>query len=323
MTTPSLKIAIIAGGPAAENAVSRTSAAGVAKAARATWPDVTLLELDSDLPARLINEHFDVAFPVLHGPVGEDGTLQGFLEIVGLPYVGSGVLASACGMNKVVAKQIFRAFGLPVAREMIIEAGEAIDSAVARIADSLPLDVVIKPVGQGSGLGVAFARSREELAAGLRTAQQFHERVLIEERIEGKEITCGVLDDPEPRALMTIEVRTPEGTWYDYQHRYTQGLSEHIIPAEIGEDRNRRVMEIAVLAHRALGCRDLSRVDFVVPESGEPILLEVNTLPGMTPTSLFPDGARASGYTFEDVIRLLILRAWERRETMPLRKPAG
>jgi D-alanine-D-alanine ligase len=145
--------------------------------------------------------------------------------------------------------------------------------------------------------------------------------VLVEERIEGKEVTCGVLEDPEPRALATIEVRTPRVAWYDYEHRYTKGLSEHLIPAKISHEQNRRVMEIAVQAHRALGCRDLSRADFVVPESGEPILLEVNTIPGMTPTSLFPDSARGAGYTFDDVLRKFILRAWERRDSMPMRVP--
>ena len=308
-----LKIAVIAGGPAAEAEVSRSSARGVAQALKESWPHVSLIELDSELPAKLISSSFDVVFPVLHGPVGEDGTVQGLFEILGIPYVGSGVLASACAMNKVVAKQIFRAFGLPVAREVIIDSKQAVKDAVDQVVAALSANVVIKPVGQGSALGVAFADSPETLAQGLRDALAFGDRVLVEERIAGKEVTCAVLEKPDAEALTTVEVRTPEGTWYDFQHRYTQGLSEHVIPAGITDDQNRRTMELAVEAHRALGCRDLSRADFVVPPRGEPVLLEVNTLPGMTPTSLYPDAARAAGYPFADLVRHLVLRAYERR----------
>jgi D-alanine-D-alanine ligase len=312
VSLPTLNIAVIAGGPGAEADVSRSSARGVAEALRETWPDVTPLELDSELPAKLINRRFDLVFPVLHGPPGEDGTVQGFLEILGIPYVGSGVLASACAMNKIVAKQIFRAFGLPVARDVIIERNENVDEAVDRVLRALPMNVVIKPVAQGSAIGVTLAASREELSKGLREALTFGDRVLVEERIAGKEVTCAVLDKPESEALTTIEVRTPQGSWYDFEHRYTQGLSDHIIPADISDEQNRRVMEVAVMAHRALGCRDLSRSDYVVPPQGEPILLEVNTIPGMTPTSLFPDAARASGYSFADLVRHVVLRAFER-----------
>jgi D-alanine-D-alanine ligase len=310
---PTIRIAVIAGGPSAEAEVSRSSGRGVAAALKETWSDVTLLELDAQLPARLLDGGYDVVFPILHGPVGEDGTIQGFLEILGLPYVGSNVLASACAMDKIVAKQMFRAFGLPVARDVIVEAGEPLDAAIARIESTLPRDVVIKPVGQGSGLGVGFASTRDELTAALREALAFGDHVLVEERIFGKEITCAVLERPQPEAFPTLEVRTPAGSWYDFQHRYTQGLSEHVIPAELPDEQNRRVMEIAVTAHRALRCRDLSRADFTVPAEGEPVLLEVNTLPGMTPTSLFPDEARAGGFDFAALVKHLVLRAFSRR----------
>lgn len=312
MSLPPLNIALIAGGPAAEAEVSRSSARSVAAALRETWPGVALLELDSELPAKLLSGRFDVVFPVLHGPPREDGTVQGFLEVLGIPYVGSGVLASACAMNKIVAKQIFRLFGLPVAHDVIIEAHENVDSAVDRVRAVMPMNVVIKPVGQGSAIGVTFAGSREELSKGLRDALIFGDRVLVEERIAGKEVTCAVLERPEADALTTLEVRTPQGTWYDFEHRYAQGLSDHVIPAGISDDQNRRVMDMAVMAHRGLGCRDLSRSDYVVPANGEPILLEVNTIPGMTATSLFPDCAQASGYSFADLVRHLVLRAFER-----------
>jgi D-alanine-D-alanine ligase len=319
MSIPSLKVAVIGGGPGAEREVSLSSANGIAEALRATWPDVVVLDLNGDLPGTLLREKYDVVFPALHGTIGEDGTIQGFLEILGLPYVGSGVLASACGLNKIVAKQIFRAFNLPVAREVIVEAGEPVDAAIDRIERSFPLDVVIKPVAQGSAIGVGFARTREELSEAMHAAQAFGDRILIEERISGKEVTCAVLEKPHAEALTTVEVRTPQGAWYDYSHRYTVGMSEHVIPADLPAARNERVKEIAVLAHQALQCRDFSRADFVVPEGGDPILLEVNTLPGMTPTSLFPDAARSVGFTLEEVARDLVLRAWGRRDSMQMR----
>lgn len=316
MQTPDLKIAVLGGGPGAEREVSLSSANGIARALQATWRDVAVIELDRELPASLLRDRYDVVFPALHGTMGEDGTVQGFLEVFGIPYVGSGVLASACGLNKIVAKQIFRAFGLPVAREVIIEAGEDVDAAIARIERAFPLDVVIKPVAQGSAIGVGFATSRAELARAIEDAQRFGDRILIEERITGKEITCAVLENPDAQALETVEIVTPQGSWYDYAHRYTAGLSDHVIPAGIPAAQNERVKEIAVLAHQALQCRDLSRADFVVPAEGEPILLEVNTLPGMTPTSLFPDAAKSAGYSFEELTRLLVLRAWSRRNAM-------
>jgi D-alanine-D-alanine ligase len=320
---PVLRIALIAGGPSAEAEVSRSSARGVGDALRATWPDVTVLELDEAIGARLISERYDVVFPVLHGPIGEDGTLQGFLEVLGLPYVGSGVAASAIAMNKIVAKQVFRGRGLPVARDVVVERAEPVGAAVRRIEAALPGSVVIKPAGQGSAIGVGFAATRDELAAGLRAAFEHGDRVLVEEQIEGKEITAAVLERPDPEALGTIEVRTPRGAWYDFEHRYTPGLSEHVIPAELPAEQSRRVQEVAVAAHRALGCRDLSRADFVVPSVGEPVLLEVNTLPGMTSTSLYPDAARAAGIPFEELVKHLVLRSWERRSAAARRSPRG
>lgn len=138
--------------------------------------------------------------------------------------------------------------------------------------------------------------------------------MLVEPRVAGREVTCGVLEGIPGEVLPVCEILTPEGSWYDYQHRYTEGLSEHRIPAPLGEERNAAIQAVALAAHRALGCRDLSRSDFVVPEVGDPILLEVNTLPGMTPTSLFPDEARGVGLDFEDLMAHLVERAWARRE---------
>ena len=305
-------IAVVCGGPAAEAEVSRVSGRGVANALLATYEHVSVLELDEAIIDYLKEAQVDVIFPVLHGPPGEDGTFQGFLEIVGIPYVGSGVLASACAMDKIVAKQIFRAHGLPVAKDTIVNRNEGARRAASRVLDLLGADVVVKPSSQGSALGILFGEDLKDLEQALEQAFSYDERVLVEERIEGREITVAILERDGIEALPVIEIRTPPGSWYDYEHRYTPGLSEHIIPAPLPEVQYRRTQEVAKLAHESLLCRDLSRVDFVVPEGGEPIILEVNTIPGMTPTSLYPDAARAAGLSFEALVALLIERALSR-----------
>ena len=305
-------VAVVCGGPAAEAEVSRVSGRGVADALLATYENVVILELDEAITERLKGEHIDVVFPILHGPPGEDGTFQGLLEIVGIPYVGCGVLASACAMDKIVAKQIFRANGLPVAKDIVVKRSEGASKAAGRILDLLGPDVVVKPSSQGSALGVLFAKDAPDLEGALENAFSYDERVLVEERVGGREITVAILEREGIEALPVIEVRTPPGSWYDYEHRYTPGLSEHIIPAPLPEEQYRRTQEVAKLAHESLCCRDLSLVDFVVPEGGEPIVLEVNTLPGMTPTSLYPDAARAAGLSFEALVAYLIERALSR-----------
>lgn len=302
-------IAVVCGGPSAEAEVSRVSGRGVADALRATYSNVILLELDRNIAEALKKNGANMVFPVLHGPPGEDGTFQGFLETLGFPYVGSGVHASAYAMDKVVAKHLFRDAGLPVARDMVVYRRDGTRVAAQQVVKRLGLNVVVKPSRQGSALGVAFPKDITGLEAALEQALSYDERILVEERIEGREITVGILERIDLEALPVIEVRTPQGSWYDYEHRYTPGFSEHIIPAPLPEAQYRRTQELAKLAHTRLGCRDLSRVDFVVPSGGEPVVLEANTLPGMTPTSLYPDAAKAAGLSFEALVAFLIKRA--------------
>lgn len=305
-------VAVVCGGDSAEAEVSRVSGSGVADALRRTYANVTVLELNVGIGEVLKKTVVDVVFPVLHGPPGEDGTFQGFLEIMGIPYVGSGVSASAYAMDKIVAKQIFRTYGLPVAKDVVVCRNEGTLTASRRVHELLGTDVVVKPSRQGSAVGVVFAKDLADLERAMNQAFSYDERVLVEERIEGREITVAILERDELKALPIIEIRTPPGSWYDYDHRYTPGLSEHIIPAPLSEFAYRQTEEIAKLAHKALGCRDLSRVDFLVPDQGELIVLEVNTLPGMTPTSLYPDAARAAGIPFEILVAHFIERAYSR-----------
>lgn len=314
-----LTVAVVCGGTSAEAGVSRVSGRSVAEALRATYADTLLLELNASLADVLKTNGVDVVFPVLHGPPGEDGTFQGFLETLGLPYVGSGVHASACAMDKIVAKHLFRDAGIPVARDRIAHCQEGAPASARRIEDALGKSLVVKPARQGSALGVAFPKDGSELEAAMRDAFAYDERVLVEERIEGKEITVGLLERNGLEALPVIEIRTPAGTWYDFEHRYTPGLSEHLLPAPLPDALYRRTQELAKAAHVILGCRDLSRVDFVVPDNGDPIVLEVNTLPGMTPTSLYPEAAKAAGLSFEELVAHLVERACSRPRRGPKR----
>ena len=308
-----ITVAVICGGASPEAAVSRSSGKQVAHALRASFKDVVQYELDRRLPRHLANRRPDVVFPVLHGPPGEDGTFQGFLEVLGIPYVGSGVRASMCAMDKILAKQIFRAASVPVARDVIIHKHTPVN--VHNILETLGGRVVVKPSQQGSAIGVGFAHDAATLKKALHRAFTYDKRVLIEERVFGKEITVGILERQGIEALPVIEILTPKGSWYDYKHRYTKGLSTHRIPARLSKKQYAQTQRLAVAAHRALGCRDLSRVDFIVPKNGNPIVLEVNTIPGMTPTSLYPDAAKAAGISFEELVKHLIERALERKKT--------
>jgi D-alanine-D-alanine ligase len=301
---------VICGGGSAEAEVSRMSGRMVAEALQRTFPHVVCREPDLQLFDAI--RQADVVFPVLHGPLGEDGSVQGMLEVAGVPYVGCGVLASACALDKVMAKRVFRDLGLPVARDTTVDSVGDDDEAVRQIRDRVGERVVVKPAREGSAVGVVFADGEAEIRTALRAAARYGRSLLVEERLDGAEITVGVLDLDVPRAFPVIEVRTPPGSWYDYQHRYTPGLSEHVIPAPLPQDAYAEVQRMAVEVHRGLGCRDLSRADFIVTGDGRTFLLEVNTLPGMTPTSLYPDGARAAGIEFDELVAYLVRRALAR-----------
>lgn len=310
-----LRIAIISGGTSAEASVSRVSAQGVLAALLVNYQHVLEMELDTDLANKLQTFNPDLVFPVLHGPPGEDGTLQGFLDIMGYAYVGSDVHSSSVAMDKIIAKHIFRAAGLPVIDQITVTRDKSIAASIHAIQEKLGSYVVIKPARQGSALGVMRVSNFDEMHAGLENAFQLDSRLLVEQRIDGKEITVGVIDtETGTRAFPVIEITTAsKDSWYDFEHRYTAGLSEHVMPAELAQDQSIRLQEIAIAAHQSLGCRDISRADFIVPDNNTELLLEVNTLPGMTPTSLYPDGARGYGLDFPALVSFLVERAADRR----------
>ncbi len=303
-----LNVAVLMGGHSAEADVSRSSAREVAAALSQTDCRPTLVEADTGLAAELIALAPDVVFPALHGPPGEDGTVQGLLEMMQLPYVGGDVRSSAFAMDKAVAKLIFQRANLPVLRGVTISDHEDAAAAERRVRAELGDRVVVKPLRQGSALGVTINANGGPLAPALESCRAHPGGALVEEYMLGDEVTVGVLDlyGHQIQPLPVIEIRTADGEWYDFQNRYAPGKSEHIIPPDYPDDVLETLQSIAVSAHQALELRDLSRADFIVDASGRIALLEVNTLPGMTPTSLYPDGAAAIGLSFADLVRALV-----------------
>lgn len=310
------RIAIISGGSSAEAEVSRVSGAKVKEALSVHFPALAQFELDHSLTAKLQDFNPDVVVPMLHGPPGEDGTTQGYLETLGYPYVGSDHASSAYAMNKIVAKQLFRLAKLPVVKDMVLNQNNlgTQQDLHQRISQELGERVVVKPINQGSALGIVRTHL-SALDGILKEAFKFNTLVLLEQFIDGREITAGVLEksDEEPEVLPITEIITPANTWYDYKHRYAPDGAEHVIPAALPKDLNAALKQATLQAHQALGCRDLSRSDFMVTKANDFYLLETNTLPGMTPTSLYPDAANKAGYSLPALMAIFVDNAWQRR----------
>lgn len=311
-----LKIGVLLGGRSAEREVSLRTGEAVFKALLEKGYPAVKIDAGLDVAVRIREEKIDLAFIALHGKHGEDGTIQGLLEMLDIPYTGSGVLASALAGDKVATKKMLICEGLPTPRFIVIgrreSAGPGLESAAGRVEREMGLPVVIKAPSQGSTIGTSFVNRKEEIGSALELSFQYDSVALVEEMIDGTEITASILGNEEPVALPLIEITSASGV-YNYEAKYTPGLSDHIIPPRIPEEQQAVLKELAVRACRALGCRGLSRVDFMVDRQGRPFVLEVNTIPGMTETSLFPDAARAAGIEFPDLVERLVELALERR----------
>lgn len=302
-----LRIAVLLGGRSAEREVSLNTGDQVAVALESLGHAVTRVDTgDIGFIETIRTGGFDVAFICLHGRFGEDGTVQGLLELLELPYVGSGVLASALAMDKVVSKQVFVSAGIKTPAWETVRAGE--DAPLEDISLRLGDKVVVKPVAEGSSVGMSIVHDRSELGPAVEQALRHDHTVLIEQFVAGAEVTVGVLGNDDLEPLPTLEV-VPEHEFYDYESKYIPGMSRHIIPARVSEQARRECQRIAVEAHRALQCRGMSRSDTIVTAEGEVYLLEVNTIPGMTRTSLLPDAARAAGIEFPQLCHRLVTLA--------------
>ncbi len=303
------------GGISPEREVSLKSGQNVYEALRRRGYRAYALVLDT--PDQIIPAlaGIDIAFLCLHGGIGEDGTIQALLEILGIPYVGSGVLACALAMNKLQAKRIFVSQKLPTA--VWVEYTEELwPDWQERVSAQIGFPCVVKPVREGSSIGVHIVHTAAELIPACQATQSEFGEFFVERFIPGKEITAGILRiDGVDRALPLIELR-PHREFYDYIAKYTPGECEFIIPAELDAETTARVQELALHAHRALGCFGFSRVDLRLTPQNEPYLLEVNTLPGMTDTSDLPKAAAAMGIAFDDLVERMLLTALEKRSAL-------
>ena len=306
-------VVVIGGGWSDEREISLSSAEECRRAlVEAGFGRVDLLDLAAhDFMERLAGGSYDVAFVALHGAYGEDGCVQGLLEVLHLPYTFSGVAASALASEKHLAKVVFADAGIPVPAGVDLPAGEPLGAEEAgRLVSELGLPLFVKPAANGSSFGVSRVGSADELPAAVARAGEGGGRVLVESCVEGTEITVPVIGNDEPEALPVVEIVTG-AEFYDLTVKYEPSELHHVIPARLPGEVTARAQELAVRAHRALGCRGCSRSDFIVTPGGEPVLLETNTIPGMTAQSLLPDSARHAGISFPELCARFVELALE------------
>ena len=308
-----MKVAVLKGGRSLEREVSLRSGANAEAALRRLGHEVVAIDVDQHLVRTLRSGRPDVAFIALHGKGGEDGTVQELLEILEIPYTGPGVLACERAMDKVVAKAHFAAAGIdtPPAYAFRQEAFRELGAgdAISEIRERLGLPLVVKPAKQGSALGITVARTAADVPGALMSALAYDDRVLLERFVPGRELAVSVLGTSEPWALPVVEAIPKGRDFYDFEARYTPGLTDFVAPAKLSDAVAQEVARVAISCFRALGCRGLSRVDIILDPDERPWVLEINPIPGMTDTSLLPKAAEAAGLGFDDVVERILAEA--------------
>ena len=312
MTKSKLRVIVLMGGQTPEHQVSLSTGKQVIKNLDKSKYQTTpflIPKQGSSWVNKLVNLAKDkqptVVFIALHGPYGEDGTIQGLLELLGLAYTGAGVLASAMGMDKAVFHQLMKKEAIPMADYLIIEKSDPQTKILRRF--KFPL--VVKPINQGSSIGITIIKKRTALNKALKLAFKYSSRVMVEEYLKGTEISCGLLGNQEPIALPVIEI-CPKNDFFDYEAKYIPGMSQEIVPARIPKGITRKVQEIALQVYKSIGCRGFGRVDMIIVE-GKPYVLEINTIPGLTPTSLLPQEAAVANISYPQLLDRLIELALE------------
>jgi len=300
MTKKKARIAVVMGGTSAEREISIQTGSGVMRALHDLGYEAQSLDYDERFIEAVRELEPDVVFNALHGPGGEDGQIQGILDFLRIPYTGSGIEAAALAMDKHLTKKLCAAEGLPTAAWDLFD---LTGGTLPLLPGSLDLPLVIKPRFEGSSEGVTIVKTHEQWSQSMIDAAQEYTEVLAEEFIGGREFTCGVLGE---EALPVVEIIANRDDFYSYQAKYAAGGSTHIVPAKINEDLAARIQMLALSTHRLLGLRDYSRTDFIVSKEGRPYILEINTLPGLTPTSLLPDACNSAGISYEALIERLV-----------------
>ena len=313
MNIKDLKITVIYGGISSEREVSLRSGRAVYEAfLRGGFKNVSLFDLTRESKGELSTLSCDVAYLALHGRGGEDGCVQGMLELMGIPYTGSGVLASASCMDKIRTKELVVRAGLPTPRFVKLSREECADRSetARRLSEEIGFPLVLKSPCEGSSIGVYIVRDTAEAERCINEIFTLGDALLCEEFADGTELTLPIIGNNELTVLPVIEI-TSENEFYDFESKYTAGMCRHIIPARISADDAERVAEIGKKAYVALGCKGLSRIDFILDKEKGPMLIEINTLPGMTEMSLFPDSARYAGISFEELVEKVVVCALE------------
>lgn len=298
------KIAVLCGGLSSEAEVSRRSGKGCFDALqRLGFKNAELVEVDKNIAQKLKDGKYDYAYNALHGKYGEDGCIQGVLEILQIPYTGCGVMSSAICMNKEYTKRILATNPeIPLAKSVFVRKGED----VKEMTKDLKYPVFTKPVSEGSSFGMTKVNTPDELEDAYNAAIKYNDDVLIEEFISGAFVTVGVLEkDGKNIPTEILEIR-PKNEWYDFESKYTPGMSEFVLPAELDEEMTKKVKHIAVLAHETAGCRGLSRVDFMISKDGIPYVIEINTSPGMTATSDLPAQSKVMSISYDNLVQIIM-----------------
>ncbi len=304
------KVAVLMGGKSAEREVSLMSGAGVLKALQAKGVDAHAFDPSQRDISELKRKGFKRCFIALHGRFGEDGTVQGALELLGIPYTGSGVMASSVAIDKVMTKRIWIAEGLPTPKYKLLRRGAYSRESLVAIPDELGLPVIVKPAREGSSIGVAKVQGYSEMQEAVDAAAALDADVLCEQFVSGDEVTCPVLGaGDDARALPVIRIVAPEGN-YDYQNKYFTDDTKYLVPCGLPQGEEAAIQELVLKAYRVLGCRGWGRVDVMIDAATrQPSLLEINTSPGMTGHSLVPMSARAAGISYEDLCLQLLAAA--------------
>ncbi len=310
------RIGVLMGGRSSERDVSLRTGQAVYQALLRRGYQVVALDAQDPVPELLRTNKVEMVFVALHGPGGEDGSIQGVMEVMGLPYTGSGVRASAVAMHKPTAKTLMSCHGIPVPPGTVIRPESPEVRLRRRPPAELSWPVVVKPAAEGSTIGVTIVRKPSDWIEALRTAHACDSEAVVEAYIPGREVTVSVLEEPEgPKALPAIEIMVAGG-FYDYSAKYEKGRTQYLCPAPLGPALTRRVRDLALLTYQVIGCGGAARVDFRVTPRGRPYVLEINTVPGMTETSLLPMAAAQAGLSYDDLAERILQSALRRREAM-------
>jgi len=300
----SLKIGVISGGISSEREISLLTGKNIYQSLLESGYNSLFIDLKDDFYSKL--KEINLAFLAVHGRYGEDGTAQGLLELMKIPYTGSGVLASAIAINKVMSKKILIYENIPTPEyiELNSASGEDLKEMVSVIEKKFDYPIIVKPNSEGSTIGVNIVQKKDQLKHAVKEAIKYDNKILVEEYIKGRELTVSIIGR-EPVALPIIEIK-PKSGFYDYKSKYTKNMTQYIVPAELDKKVANRVSEMALKCHRVLECSGISRVDFILDDTGNAYVFELNTMPGMTATSLVPKAAKAAGIDFALLVEIIL-----------------